>query len=158
MNKIKRTDNRRIDNREELQTEICERIAAGETLSGISDDAKMPSRGTINNWLNRSEVFAMMYSHAQAIRRHRWSEEVVEIADSIPAGTDGADLQRIRTQIDARKWAAGNVQGGIVAFGGRSKAQRKAELADQLQVALDNGLTLKEVIAELRKGASDADD
>ena len=58
---------------------------------------------------------------------------------------------RERVRIEARKWAAGNVQGGIVGGPVKSKKDRKKQLAEFLIKCRDAGKTIDDVIDELNK-------
>jgi methionine synthase II (cobalamin-independent) len=85
---------------EETADEICQRIAAGESVLAISSDSGMPSHTTIYKWLFNNPEFADKYARAREAQADVYAQQIVDIAD---AATD-AGIARL--QMDARKWAA----------------------------------------------------
>lgn len=137
---------------------ILNEIVAGESLHAICRRKGMVSRGTIYNWIHNDREFAAHYAYAAMLRRLTMVDKILDIADNIPEGTDGAELMRIRTQLDTYKWATGRVEStnagmptGLSLMPPVSKREQKVKLADQLQVALDKGMTLEQVVNGLRE-------
>lgn len=111
---------RPTDYTKELATEICKRIARGESVRSIDKDPSMPSGGTIYNWLLDSDKkeFLEQYESARAIQAELMFEELLEIADDgqndymEKENQDGTStevlnsehIQRSRLRVDTRKW------------------------------------------------------
>jgi|GEM_PF-3359984 hypothetical protein len=70
-----------IDYTEELATEICERISAGELLINICKDSHMPTVRRCSAWLKTEADFQALYNMAIADRLTIFEEEVISIAD-----------------------------------------------------------------------------
>jgi hypothetical protein len=99
----------------EIATEICDRIARGESLRkicGAERDDFTPSQRTVFKWLAENDAFAQQYARARERQADHYVDEIVEIADAPNAtvGPDGEpilrDPQRDRLRVDARKWVA----------------------------------------------------
>jgi len=102
----------------EAATEICSRIAEGETVRQIAADDHMPAQGTIFRWLNEHEAFQEQYARARERQLDRWEDEIVEIADDstndwmtresasgrIDEVANHDHIARSRLRVDARKW------------------------------------------------------
>ncbi len=83
---------------------ICERIAAGESLRAICKDKAMPGRTTICRWLAENEGFQKAMAFARDLQSDSLADEVLHIADTEP------DPHRARIRIDARIWFASKVR------------------------------------------------
>ena len=85
----------------ELGTEICARIASGESVRSIVKDNAFPSSSTIFRWLldEDKKGFWEQYEKARNIQAEQLFEELLEIADN-----EEKDVMRNRLQIDTRKW------------------------------------------------------
>ena|SRR3990167_4947280 len=85
----------------ELATEICSRIALGESVRSIVKDNKMPSSSSVFNWLldKDKKEFLEQYETARNIQAELMFEELLEIAD-----TEEKDVMRSRLMVDTRKW------------------------------------------------------
>lgn len=80
---------------------VCTRMAAGESLSKICEDADMPAKSTVTGWaLQDVEGFAAQYARAREAQAEHYAEEIITIADT------EEDANRARVRIDARKWTA----------------------------------------------------
>jgi hypothetical protein len=86
---------------EDVAREICERLAAGELLVDICEDADMPTIRTVMNWLGRYEEFYFQYASARERQQHLETEEIRKIADDLSILPEHK-----RQMIDARKWRA----------------------------------------------------
>jgi hypothetical protein len=64
----------------ELAAEICERLAAGESLRQICDDGHLPNRSTVFGWLHRDPDFRAMYMVARECGAEALADEVVAMA------------------------------------------------------------------------------
>lgn len=103
-----------------LAAQICERLAAGESLRAICRDESMPGETTVRRWaLDDLHGFSAQYARAREIGYHGMAEDVIEIADDGRNDTytdeDGnqqsiADVvARSRLRVDARKWLLSKV-------------------------------------------------
>lgn len=99
-----------------VATQICERLASGESLRNICRDDDMPDRSTVQRWLDSFIDFRGQYARARELQADYWAEEILEIADTvrigdkIKVGKDGTEVttgdmvDRAKLQVDARKW------------------------------------------------------
>ena len=96
---------------EEIADEICQRIAAGESIVSIAASPHMPADSTIELWGETDSEdrpgFVGKYARARERCLRRLADEALVIADKpclfngIP---DNALVQQARLQIDTRKW------------------------------------------------------
>ena len=89
---------------EAIAAVICERLATGESLKRICDDANMPSRPAVFDWLRAHPEFSDRYARAREAQADHFVDEIVTIADT------EVDPQTARNRIDARKWVAGKMR------------------------------------------------
>ena len=67
----------------ELAAEICERMAAGESLRSICRSEDMPSEITVRRWaIENREGFSAQYARAFETRMDCLADEILEIADN----------------------------------------------------------------------------
>jgi len=105
-----------------LKTEICERIALGETLREITRSKGMPARSTVCKELLADKEFSDQYVRAREIQLEEMEDELLEIADDgrndwvekrnaqgeITGWTvNGEHIQRSRARLETRKWLMG---------------------------------------------------
>ena len=102
----------------ELAANICERLAAGESLRAVCRSEGMPPESTVRGWaLDDVEGFSAQYARAREIGCYAMADELREIADTpqqgvktkmMPEGkteeTWGDMIEHRRLQVDARKW------------------------------------------------------
>jgi len=84
---------------------ICEKLASGKSLSWICEDASMPSRKTVYQWLQNIEEFRNDYAQAREDQADTFVDEIIDIADDT-----ALDANQARLRIDARKWVAGKMK------------------------------------------------
>ncbi len=94
---------------EELAEEICDRLAAGESLREICRDAHMPDEKAVRLWvIDRPDTFAPRYTRAREFGCDSLAEQVIAISDTECMGPDGyvdnGAVQRARLQAESRKW------------------------------------------------------
>jgi len=103
---------------EAIRSEICERLANGETIRQICKDAHMPAPSSVYLELVRNQSFSEQYAKARDIQISRWEEELLEIADNglndwqekelesgrISEVPDSEHISRSRLRVDTRKW------------------------------------------------------
>jgi len=100
-----------------IATEICSRLAEGESLRGICEDPHMPAESTVRAWAKDDiEGFAAQYARARELGYERLAEEILHIADTPMIGTksvskatgleitEGDMIEHRRLQVEARKW------------------------------------------------------
>ncbi len=105
---------------EEIATEILSRMAGGESVKSICDDAHIPARSTVMLWVAEDrEGFSDRYAKACQARAHYWADELLDIADdgsndwmerTDPDGNiigfvvNGEAVSRSKLRVDSRKW------------------------------------------------------
>jgi hypothetical protein len=95
-----------------LADEICDRLAAGESLSAICKHPQMPDEKTVRLWATEGSewalTFAPKYTRARQIGYERLADQVIEIGDSSFVGPDGfvdnGAVQAARLACENRKW------------------------------------------------------
>jgi hypothetical protein len=136
-----------------LADEICERIAAGETLKEICRDAHMPDEKTVRTWaLEDREGFSPRYARARDLQLERWADELVEISDdgrndwmerNGETVVDHEHIQRSKLRSDNRKWLLSKLRPDRygdrmehVGAGGKDLIPPHARESDGLSLAL----------------------
>ena len=97
---------RPTDYSEELATEICERIAEGESLHRICQDEDKPDRRTVHRWLVAHKAFCHQYAHAKDLAAELRSDECLDIADEAQHADTSVAVQAAKLRIDTRQWYA----------------------------------------------------
>lgn len=93
-----------------LAISVCERIALGETLTGICKEPGMPDRGTFRSWVLRDENLRRAYDAARELKAASLFDEALDIARDLKNGTyDNAKVRALQVAIDTLKWAAGKL-------------------------------------------------
>lgn len=104
-----------------LATDICTRIATGESLRSICRSEDMPAMSSVMLWLvdGKHESFSEQYDLARRIQAETLADELFDISDNGAndwmekngASEDnpgyilnGEHVQRSRLRIDTRKW------------------------------------------------------
>ena len=92
--------------------EVAERILAllmeGRSLKSICDQADMPHRQRVYEWLAANPDFADNYARALDVRADHHFDEMLEIADS-PQNLLSDELNAAKLKIEARKWVLGRM-------------------------------------------------
>lgn len=104
---------------EAIGTEICRRLADGESLNAICKDDEMPAESTVRSWaLDQDHPIAANYARARELGYLKMADEMLEIADD---GTrdytqrenkdgepytvvDQDHISRSRLRVETRKW------------------------------------------------------
>lgn len=95
---------------QQIADEICERLAAGESLRAICRDEHMPPDSTVREWvIYDTNGFAAQYTRARDSGLDVLAEQVLEISDEAPntldnGGKDSGDIAHKRLRFDARRW------------------------------------------------------
>jgi terminase small subunit-like protein len=92
---------------DELATEICERISAGELLINICNDSHMPTVRRCNYWLKNNQDFSAIYKDAINDRLNIFEEEVIQIADDVAKDVrevvrNGKTIKQLDAEVIAR--------------------------------------------------------
>lgn len=107
----------------ELDAEICERLALGESLRAICGDLHMPHLATVLRWVQADEEFREHYAQARASQAEFHADELVDICDdgrndwmerqTRDGGSivvvDSEHIQRSKLRVETRKWIAANL-------------------------------------------------
>src|SRR5271156_6972564 len=108
----------------ELGDEICNRIADGESLRAICEDADMPDKATVFRWLSAEQHkdFRNQYIRAREAQADSLVDDILLIADDARNDwmkrngenatgyqENGEAWRRSALRIDARKWLAGKM-------------------------------------------------
>ena len=108
----------------ELGDAICNRIADGENLRAICDEADMPDKATVFRWLLAEQYkdFRNQYIRAREAQADSLVDDILSIADDARNDwmkrngenatgyqENGEVLRRSALRIDARKWLAGKM-------------------------------------------------
>lgn len=97
----------------EIAAEICQRLAAGESLRAICRELHMPSEAAVRQWVAADTAFASQYAQAREAGYHAMADEILEIADDTSHDTvhteqgERADtewISRSKLRVDSRKW------------------------------------------------------
>ena len=86
---------------DKIATEICRRIALGESLKKVTLDPRMPCRRTVTKWLVEDDKQGFMRKYADAINVR--TENMFDDLEDM-AADDDRDVQRSRLMVDTRKW------------------------------------------------------
>jgi terminase small subunit-like protein len=96
---------------DEIATEICARLADGQSLKDICADPEMPCRQAVHEWIaSNRHGFGDMYMRAREQQTEGFVDEIISIADSVAGCTDAAVVNAARLRIDARKWIASKLK------------------------------------------------
>jgi hypothetical protein len=109
---------RRSSFKPEICAEICERLAAGESLRSICTDDHMPGRQTVLDWLADDTYadFRTKYARAREAQADFHAEEILRIADTPVIGikttskewgeevTEADMIEHRKLQVLARQW------------------------------------------------------
>lgn len=120
----------------ELAARICAMIADGKSLRSIARESGIPTLTTIFEWLGSKPEFAEQYARAKDAQADAMSEDILEIADELPAmtekGIDSADVANRRLRIDTRKWLASKLK--PKKYGDKLEQEIKGEVGLTVQI------------------------
>jgi hypothetical protein len=108
---------RPTDYNQQVASEICQRIADGETLRQICSDKSMPCMASIFLWLKKHPEFSEQYTRAKETQLEGMADETLDIADNSSNDwmerndpknpgwiANGEVVNRSRLRVDTRKW------------------------------------------------------
>jgi cobalamin biosynthesis Mg chelatase CobN len=87
---------------EELADEIFERIASGESMRMICEDANMPHRSTVIRWMAENTDFATKCARAREFQSDVMDDLILDTANACTSETAQAD----KVKIAAYQWRA----------------------------------------------------
>lgn len=89
---------------EELENEICDRIAEGESLRAICQDDNMPGRRTVMEWIETNEAFRAKYARARVQQAEWLNDDMAEIEESVLRGR--LDTKAAQVVLGSKQWRA----------------------------------------------------
>lgn len=89
---------------EGIATEICVRLAMGESLRGICLDDHMPHQVTVYRWIREHDDFRNQYACAREDQGHTSADDVNDIRCKLLSGE--ITHNQARVAIDSLKWEA----------------------------------------------------
>lgn len=100
----------------QIAEDICDRLAAGESLRRICREPGMPDEKAVRKWAHedseRGRAFGPQYARARTIGYERLVEDLLEIADDrsfIGSPDANAMVQQQRLAFEARRWLLSKV-------------------------------------------------
>ncbi|WP_156108924.1 hypothetical protein [Hymenobacter sp. APR13] len=91
---------------DQLASEICWRLAAGDALHKICNDKHMPSTVTVYAWLfdDSKKEFLNRYTQARKMQAYGWADQIISISDGAASADTMVAINRDRLKADNRKW------------------------------------------------------
>ncbi len=121
---------------------ICDAVSEGKSLREICSKPPMPSRASVNRWLNENAEFRDQYARAREEQAEFYADQIISIADEVEE--ESASVAKAKLQIDARKWKAAKLA--------PKKYGDKVEVDN---VSSDGTMTPKGVELEIRNISND---
>ncbi len=93
--------------RPELAADICERVAAGETLSAICAEPGMPNANTFRRWVVQYQEVREAHNAARTMKAHSLFDEALDMAREIKQ--DPGTSQKVRAYdivMNHLRWSA----------------------------------------------------
>src|SRR4026209_2413260 len=92
----------------EIATEDCDRLAAGESLQSICRDRHLPHERTVRRWaIEDHEGFSPRYTRARELQTECLIDQIVAFAASVADERESSPaVHAARLRVDARKWIA----------------------------------------------------
>jgi len=118
---------------QEIANEICDRIAAGESVRKICKSDGMPAQSTIYKWLNDIDGFSEQYARARESQAEMYAEDIIGIADA--SSEEAGAVAKARLRVDARKWYASKV--APKKYGDRIQHEQRITIVDLTDEELD---------------------
>lgn len=92
----------RVKYSKEVIQELTDRVAAGEPLTQVCKDKRMPERSAVYNWFNEHPDFLDMYVKAKELQSHAYFDRIIDISQRVLNGDVEANSARVA--MDALKW------------------------------------------------------
>ncbi len=122
---------------DEVGRQICEHLAAGNSLTSFCVGEGRPNYGPVFGWLATNEDFAQNYARAREVQAHNDADQQADVRRQVADGTLSPDAARVI--IDSLKWTAGR--------------RAPKVYGDRLQVDSDALTSIAGSLAEARKRA-----
>lgn len=90
---------------EDVIEELLEKLTAGQSLTAICADKRMPARRTVYDWIDNDDDFSARFHASRARGVHALADECLTIADE--DAEDAVQVQNKRVRIDTRLRLAG---------------------------------------------------
>lgn len=134
---------------EQIDKEICERLAFGESLNSICKDDHIPHRVNVMRWIlatdnHKYDQFRTNYALAREIQYQNMADDILDIADD---GTNdfierqegfevvnSENIQRSRLRVDTRKWFMSKV---LPKFKDKQEEQNESSLSESISKLID---------------------
>lgn len=84
-------------------TRLIDRLAAGKSLSAICKGKGMPTRRTVQRWMQADDELAGRLLEAREIGFHEYAEQTLELVEKEP------DPNKARVVLAARQWYLGKL-------------------------------------------------
>lgn len=132
---------------DEVGEEICQRLAAGESLRQICSGDGMPGVHAVYGWISSNEGFGAKYARAREQQADTLFDEIGDTARKAASGE--IDPQAARVFIDAVKWQASKLRPKT--YGDKLEVETKlsdtaASIANQLERLGTSFTTPRQVI------------
>ncbi len=148
----------------ELASDICKRLAIGESLVEICRDDKMPGYSTVMDWLfnqykpdDPRADFSELYARARKAQAELLVDEMIAIADDDSGdvlrdldgnvvGVNNVRINRHRLMVDTRKWVVSKLlpryADRVTHEGGDKSIPVEVEVMDDREIARQTALIL----------------
>ena len=101
------------EQKEEIITEIFDRIAVGESIADICREEGKPTASNFYIWKDSKPEWKERYARARELQAVHYVDKINKIARNCPAVSD--EVQKARLEIDTLKWTASKM--GPLRFG-----------------------------------------
>ena len=88
-----------------IADDICDSIAQGASLAATCERLKV-SASSISRWLQNVDTFASSYAYARRAHADFLADSIVPLAGEARTAASAHEVQAIKLDVDARKWAA----------------------------------------------------
>ena len=102
-----KTAGRPPDLTDEQIDELLQALTDGKPLSEIVKGDAWPSYRAIFRRLERDEEFRRRYDRAREVQAHRWADELIALANSLPEDATAEFIAGRKLQIATLQWIAG---------------------------------------------------
>jgi hypothetical protein len=117
----------------ETATEICRRVAEGESMRAIIKDKGMPSNSTFLRWAADDPEISRMYTQALQMRAALYADELVDLADRAGTMTEAHQIQALKLMVNTRQWIASRLLPRV--YGERTMLEHTGEVKlDEKQI------------------------
>jgi hypothetical protein len=87
-------------------SEICRRLAIGQSLKSICKDRSMPNIDTFFTWIQKDRSLSDRYARARELQADFLAEETLDLRAGV---RDSEDAQVAKVKLDIVKWFASKV-------------------------------------------------